>query len=66
MIRELKYVGHNLTFEQLVQVVIRCLCNSQEHIRVNMMHNNIKTFDDIQHHLDLESKCFKAVKGFGE
>lgn len=33
---------------------------------ITMMHNdNVKTFDDIAHHLELEDECFEITKSFG-
>ena len=52
---QLRAAGHDMTDEQQVQVVIRSLPSSWEHMRVNLTHNdNIKTFDDIAHHVELE------------
>ena len=32
-------------------------------MRLNMMHNeNIKTFDDLSRHLELEAECLEATK----
>ena len=55
MISELRVVGHEVTDEQQVQAVIHFLPSSWEHMRVNLTHNdNIKTFDDIACHVELE------------
>ena len=55
MIRELKSVGHNISDEQQVQVVIRSLPASWEYMKIHMIHKeNIKSFEDIEHHLVLE------------
>ena len=63
MVRELKSAGHILTDEQHVQAVIRSLPDTWEHMKVNMIHNeNIKTFKDIEHHLELEVECLEAAK----
>ena len=63
MIRELKLAGNNLTNEQQVQAVIRSLPSSWETMCQNLTHNkNIKTFDDVARHLELEAECFKAAK----
>ena len=63
MIRELKSVGNNLTDEQQVQVVIRSLPSSWEMMCQNLTHNeNIKTFDDVARHLELEAERLKAAK----
>ena len=66
MIRELKTVGNNLTDEQQVQVVIRSLPSSWETMSQNMTHNeNIKSFDDVARHLELEAKFLEAAKPNG-
>ena len=63
MIMELKSTGHALTDEQQVQAVIRSLPYSWEHMKVNMTHNeNIKTFANIAHHLELEDERIEAAK----
>ncbi|KAI9180994.1 hypothetical protein LWI28_010049 [Acer negundo] len=63
MIRELKYVGHTLTDEQQIQVVIRSLPNSWENMKINMTHNdNIKTFNDIPCHVELKDERLKKQK----
>ena len=63
MIMELKSTGHALTDEQQLQVVIRSLPHSWEHMKVNMTHNeNIKSFADIMRHLELEDERLEAVK----
>ncbi|KAM7465477.1 hypothetical protein LguiB_013039 [Lonicera macranthoides] len=63
MIRELKAAGNNLSDEQQVQAGIRSLPDSWEHMRVNMTHNeNIKTFDDLARHLELEAERLEAAK----
>ena len=55
MISKLKAVGHEMTDEQQVQAVIYSLLSSWEHMCVNLTHNdNIKTFDDVAHHVELE------------
>ena len=55
MISELRGAGHEMTDEQQVQAVIRSLPSNWEHIRVNLTHNdNIKTFDDVARHVELE------------
>lgn len=63
LIRELKSCGNTLTDEQQVQAGIRSLPDSWEHMRVNMTHNdNIKTFDDLSRHLELEAERLDAAK----
>ena len=67
MIRELKSAGHTLTDEQQIQAVIRSLPNSWENIKINMTHNdNIKTFDDISRHVELEDERLEAAKASGQ
>ena len=57
MIRELKTSEHAFTNEQQVEVVIKSLPKSCEHMAVNMTHDkSVKTFDDIVFHLELEVK----------
>ena len=56
MISELKKAGHELT-EKQVQAVIHFLYHNWEHMKVHLTHNTeteIKTFDDIVRHLELE------------
>jgi transposase InsO family protein len=63
MIRELKVAGNNLTDEQQVQAVIRSLPKSWENMSQNMTHNeNIKTFEDVARHLELEAERLEAAK----
>ena len=63
MIRKLKSAGNNLTDKQQVQAVIRSLPSSWETMCQNLTHNeNIKTFDDVTHHLELEAKRLEAAK----
>jgi hypothetical protein len=63
MIRELKATGNNLTNEQHVQTVIHSLPSSSKTMSKNMMHNdNIKNFDDVAYHLELEAACLEAAK----
>ena len=63
MIRELKSTGNNLTDEQQVQAVIRSLPSSWETMCQNLTHNeNIKTFDDVARHLELEAERLEAAK----
>ena len=63
MIHELKSAGNNLTDEQQVQAVIRSLPNSWENMSQNLTHNeNIKDFDDVSRHLELEAERLEAAK----
>ena len=62
---DLKSTKHILTDEQQVQEVIRSLPDSWLHMMVNMTHNeSIRTFNDIEHHLELEVKRLEATKLF--
>ena len=55
MISELRSASIQLTDEQQVQVVILSLPNAEEHLRINLTHNdNIKTFDDVARHVEQE------------
>lgn len=54
MIRELKAAENHLTNEQQVQAVIHSLPISLETISQLTHNENIKTFDDVSHHLELE------------
>jgi hypothetical protein len=66
MIRELKTAGNNLTDEQQVQAVNLSLPSSWETMSQNMTHNeNIKSFDDVARHLELEAERLKAAKPNG-
>ena len=57
MIRNIKTFEHALVDEQQVEVVIKSLPKSWEHMVVNMTHNeSVKTFDDIVCHLELEAE----------
>ena len=63
MIRELKSAGNNFTDKQQVQAVIHSLPSSWETMCQNLTHNeNIKTFDDVAHHLELEVESLEAAK----
>ena len=63
MISELKGDGHELIDEQHVQVVIRSLPHAWEHLRINLTHNdNVKTFDDVAQHVELEEDRLLAAK----
>jgi len=67
LISELKGAGHEMTDEQQVQVVIRSLPSNWEHMRVNLTHNdNIKTFDDVACHVELEEDQLHAEKPINE
>jgi hypothetical protein len=62
MIRELKATENHLTNEQQVQVVIDSLPISLETISQLMYNENIKTFDDVSCHLELEFEHLEAAK----
>ena len=63
MISELRSAGHQLTDEKQVQAVIRSLPNAWEHLKINLTHNdNIKTFDDVAQHVELEEDYLLADK----
>jgi hypothetical protein len=63
IISELRGVEHKMTDEQQVQAVIRSLPSNWKHMRVNLTHNdNIKTFDDVARHVELEEDRFHAKK----
>ena len=66
MISKLRGVGHELTDEQQVQDIIRFLPSVREHLRINLTHNdNIKTFDDVAQHVELEEDHLLADKPYG-
>jgi len=67
MISELRGVEHEMTDEQQVQPVIRSLPSNWEHMCVNLIHNdNIKTFDDVARHVELEEDRFHSEKPINE
>jgi len=52
-----------MTDEQQVQTIIRSFLSNWEHMRVNLTHNdNIKTFDDVAHHVELKEDRLHAEK----
>ena len=52
-----------MTNEQQVQVVIRFLPHSWEHMKVHFTHNTeIKTFDDAIRHLELEKNWMESSR----
>ena len=66
MISELRSAGHQLTDKQQVQVMIRSLPNAWEHLRINLTHNDeIKTFDDVAQHVELEEDLLLIDKPVG-
>ena len=63
MICELKAASNTLTEEQKIQVGLDSLLDSWETVMISMTHNkNIKTFDDLSCHLELEAECLEASK----
>ena len=67
MISELRSVGHQLTDEQQVQAVICSILNAWEDLRINLTQNdNIKTFDDVAQHVELEEDSLLADKPVGQ
>ena len=61
MISELRTARHEMTDEQQFQAVIHSLPSNWEHMRVNLTYNdNIKTFDDVARHVELEKDRFLA------
>jgi len=56
-----------MTDEQQVQAIIRSFPSNWEHMRVNLTHNdNIKTFDDVAHHVELQKDRLHAEKPVNE
>ena len=67
MIRELRTAGQIMSDEQQVQAVLRSLPESWDHMKIQMTHNdNVKTFEDISRHLELEDERLEAAKPFNE
>ncbi|EPS62306.1 hypothetical protein M569_12485 [Genlisea aurea] len=63
MMSELHNAGHQLTEEQKIQAVIRSLPNSWEHMKMHLTHSeNVRTFDDVSRHLELEEDRLRAIK----
>ena len=63
MINKLRAIGHEMINKQQVQAVIRSLSNNWEHMRVKLTHNeNIKIFDDVACHVELEEDRLLAEK----
>ena len=63
MIYEIKDMGHVLTDEQQVQVVICPMPHSWEHMRIHLTYNeNIQIMDNILHHLKLGKERLKSTK----
>ena len=47
--------------------MICSLPSAWEHLSINLTHNdNIKTFDDVARHIELEEDCLLADKPYGE
>ncbi|XP_075097965.1 uncharacterized protein LOC142175279 [Nicotiana tabacum] len=67
MIGELKDVGHVLTDEQQIQVVIRSLPSSWYHMKMHLTHNErITTLEDVRRHFELEEERLEAAKPIAE
>ena len=67
MIRELKNAGQVISNEQKIQAILRSLPESWDHMKVQMTHNaNVKTFEDISRHFELEDERLKAARPFNE
>ena len=67
IISELRGAGHELTNEQQVQAMIHSLLSSWEHLCINLTHNeNIKPFDDVTQHVELEEDRLLADKPNGK
>lgn len=67
LIHELSTIGHVLSDEQQLNIIVRLLPHSLEHMKINITYNNnIKIFEDIEHHLELEAEQLEAVKPNGE
>ena len=67
MISELRVEGHDVIDEQQVQSVICSLPRNWEYMRVNLTHNeNIKTFDDVARHVELEEDRLLSEKPTNE
>jgi hypothetical protein len=67
IISELRGVGRDMTDEQQVQAVIHSLLSNWKHMYVNLTnHNNIKTFDDVARHVELEEDRLYAKKPINE
>ena len=63
MICELKASRNTLTEEQKIQVEVHSLLDLWETMVINMINNkNIKTYDDLSRHLELEAKHLEASK----
>ena len=63
MIQKLKSIGNKFIDEQEVQAVICSVPSLWETMCQNMTHNeNIKTFNDIAHHLELEVERLEVAK----
>ena len=66
-INELRAAGNEMTNEQQVQDVIYFLPSNWQHMPVNLTHNNnIKTFDDVALHVELEEDHLLAEKPIHE
>ena len=67
MISELKGTDQELTTEQHIQDMIPPILNAWEHLKIILTHyDNIKTFDDVARHVELEKDRFLADKTSGQ
>ncbi|OMO74603.1 Zinc finger, CCHC-type [Corchorus olitorius] len=67
MLRELKIAGHVLNDQQQLQVVVRPLPRGWEYMNVMLTQNDsIKTFVDVQRHLELEEEWLMAMSNHPE
>ena len=63
MISELRVAGYVITDEQQVQAVIFFLPSNWEYMHVNLTYDdNIKTFDDVAFHVELEENLLFVGK----
>jgi hypothetical protein len=67
IISELRGVGRDMTDKQQVHAVIHSLPSNWKHMYVNLTnHDNIKTFDDVACHVELEEDRLYAKKLINE
>ncbi|OMO63962.1 hypothetical protein COLO4_32152 [Corchorus olitorius] len=67
MMRELKITGHVLNDQQQVQAVVHSLPRGWVYMNAMLTHNdNIKTFVDVQRHLELEEERLTAMSNHPE
>lgn len=67
MIRELKNDGQIISNEQKIQAVLHSLPENWDHMNVQITLNvNVKIFEDISRHLELEDERLEAAIPFNE